>query len=65
MATNTRFSEMWRIHDELLKSNDDSKLLNYALAQLIKPDEFLAKVQELYKSAKKDLDILYFKDIVK
>jgi len=62
VATNARFGEMWRLPEQILKTNDDEKLLNCVLDQLKQPEAFLSKVQELYKTSKKDLDILYFKD---
>jgi PAS domain S-box-containing protein len=60
--TNERFREMWRIPKELVLTRDDSKLLEFVLDQLKDPKAFLAKVQELYKSAKEDFDTLEFKD---
>ena len=62
VATNARFGEMWRIPEQILNTNDDEKLLNCVLDQLKQPEAFLSKVQELYKTSRKDLDILYFKD---
>ncbi|MBW2173885.1 MAG: PAS domain S-box protein, partial [Deltaproteobacteria bacterium] len=59
---NTLFGEMWRIPKEVIKTRDDSKLLNYVLDQLKEPQAFLSKVQELYGSSKEDLDTLLFKD---
>ena len=62
IAKNIRFSEMWRIPDEIVKTNDNKKLLNYVLDQLVKPKEFVSRVQELYKSSFKGFDVLYFKN---
>jgi two-component system sensor histidine kinase/response regulator len=60
--TNERFAHMWRIPDELIRSRDDRKLLNYVLDQLEAPEAFLSKVQQLYQSSEEDLDTLLFKD---
>jgi PAS domain S-box-containing protein len=59
---NTLFGKMWRIPKEVIKTRDDSKLLNYVLDQLKEPQAFLSKVQELYGSSKEDFDTLLFKD---
>ena len=60
--SNTKFAELWQIPEKLIKLKDDKKLLNYVIDQLEKPEAFLSKVRELYKSSKKDLDTLHFKD---
>ncbi len=59
---NQRFADMWRIPGSLLATRDDDKLLEYVLSQLLEPQAFLAKVRELYESAREDLDTLDFKD---
>jgi len=59
---NERFAHMWRIPDELIRSRDDRKLLDYVLDQLEAPEAFLSKVQQLYQSSEEDLDTLLFKD---
>jgi PAS domain S-box-containing protein len=59
---NSRFSEMWRIPKELIEARDDSKLLDYVLSQLDKPEAFLSKVQALYETSQEDFDTLFFKD---
>ena len=59
---NKRFAQIWNIPNELIESGDDKKLLGYVLDQLLYPDEFLSKVQELYKSPDEDFDTIYFKN---
>ena len=45
---NRRFAEIWRIPVELVDAGDDRALLGAALAQLVDPGAFLAKVEALY-----------------
>ena len=60
--SNTRFVELWRIPPSLMDTQDDKKLLAYVLDQLSDPDEFLAKVDELYASDRTATDTIDFKD---
>ena len=53
---------MWQIPEDILQRNDDEKSLNFVLDQLKNPQMFISKVQELYKTDRKDFDILAFKD---
>ncbi|MBI5352975.1 MAG: PAS domain S-box protein [Chloroflexi bacterium] len=62
LYANEHFAEMWKIPPTVLASGDDSTLLQYILDQLIDPQVFLQKVQELYKSDGESFDTLYFKD---
>jgi diguanylate cyclase (GGDEF)-like protein/PAS domain S-box-containing protein len=59
---NKRFSELWRIPQEILESRDDNILLNFVLEQLIDPESFLSKVKYLFNSNSEDRDRLLFKD---
>lgn len=60
---NSKFSEMWRLPPELAASGDDAAALAFVLAQLKFPDQFLAKVQELYHQPTAiSHDVLEFKD---
>ena len=60
---NARFAQMWRIPETLLANRDDDAAIAFVLDQLIQPELFIAKVQELYANpdAESD-DILLFKD---
>jgi PAS domain S-box-containing protein len=62
LSRNTRFGEMWQIPEDILNSNDDEKLLNFVLDQLIDPQMFVSKVQELYQTDRRDFDVLNFTD---
>jgi two-component system, cell cycle sensor histidine kinase and response regulator CckA len=62
VSANTRFREMWRIPNGLMATEDDAKLLDHVLDQLVEPQVFLGKVKELYASSKEDFDTLLFKD---
>jgi len=59
---NKRFIKLWRIPEELLESGDDEELINYVLDQLVDPQTFVSKVQELHNSSDQSFDTLYFKD---
>ena len=59
---NNRFAQIWDIPNELIETMDDKNLLSYVLDQLLYPEAFLSKVQELYNSADEDFDTIYFKN---
>lgn len=62
LFANERFAEMWMIQPKVVAGRDYAVLLQYVLDQLIDPQSFLQKVQELCKSKEEDYDTLYFKD---
>ncbi len=62
LHANKRFAQIWNIPDELIETRDDKKLLDYVLDQLLHPNEFLTKVQELYHSIDEDFDTIRFKN---
>ncbi|HDL18944.1 MAG TPA: PAS domain S-box protein, partial [Bacteroidetes bacterium] len=53
---------LWKIPDELIRTKNDQKLIEYVLDQLQDPETFVKKVRELYQSKRKSMDTLYFKD---
>jgi PAS domain S-box-containing protein len=62
ILSNTNFAKMWNIPKNLLEQNEDKKLLDYVLSQIVDPDAFISKVMELYKSDKEDVDYIRFLD---
>jgi len=60
---NKKFTELWRIPQQILNQQDDEKAIAFVLDQLTNPEEFLSKVKELYVNQKDvSFDILRFKD---
>ncbi len=62
MLANKRFAELWGIPSELVEEADDDKMLEHAVGQLLEPDRFLKKVQDLYNSDRDSFDVVFFKD---
>jgi two-component system, sensor histidine kinase and response regulator len=60
--TNKRYAQMWHIPPDLVEAGNDDELLEFVLNQLRDPDEFLARVRELYQSFDDDFDTLHFRD---
>jgi PAS domain S-box-containing protein len=60
---NGRFLDLWHIPMNVIAAQDDDMALAYVLDQLKNPDEFIAKVRELYDQPEEEsLDVLYFRD---
>ncbi len=59
---NRKFVEMWGITDTMISINDDKQLLEIVQNQLVDPDDFLNKVEQMYLGEEKSFDILHFKD---
>jgi diguanylate cyclase (GGDEF)-like protein/PAS domain S-box-containing protein len=63
VSFNRRFVRMWRIPAGIVHARDDSGALAHVLGQLKRPEEFLAKVRDLYSQpAAESMDTLEFKD---
>jgi PAS domain S-box-containing protein len=60
---NQKFADLWKIPDHIVQSRDDGQAINHVLDQLSHPEQFLAKVQELYNHPKESsFDLIDFKD---
>jgi diguanylate cyclase (GGDEF)-like protein/PAS domain S-box-containing protein len=60
---NDRFREMWGIPDHLLVIGKDSEAIAYVVDQLIDPQDFVAKLEELYTRPETESnDIIRFRD---
>jgi PAS domain S-box-containing protein len=60
---NRKFSEMWRIPQDVLDKRNDDLALDFVVNQLIEPDSFMNNVRFLYSAPEKiSNDILEFKD---
>jgi len=59
---NNQFEKIWNIPYQLSNKNNEFVLLDFVKNQLIDPDTFLRKVEELYHTDAEDFDVLYFKD---
>jgi diguanylate cyclase (GGDEF)-like protein len=60
---NSRFQQMWNLPEEVLASHDDGAAIRFVVDQLIRPEMFLAKVEELYANPDSESDdTLKFKD---
>jgi diguanylate cyclase (GGDEF)-like protein/PAS domain S-box-containing protein len=60
---NGRFAAMWGLPERILQSRDDHEALSFVLEQLLAPEAFIAKVQELYETPDAvSHDTLDFKD---
>lgn len=60
---NRRFAEMWRIPESLLQAGDDDRVIASVLDQLENPEEFVAKIRDLYSQPEAESqDVLEFRD---
>jgi diguanylate cyclase (GGDEF)-like protein/PAS domain S-box-containing protein len=60
---NSRFTQMWRLPEDVLAGHDDGAAIQFVLDQLVHPELFVAKVEELYANPEAESDdTLRFKD---
>ena len=63
VSANRKFKEMWRLPEEIYTSGDNDRALAFVQDQLTDPEDFLAKVRELYaQPAAESFNIFHFKD---
>lgn len=63
VTSNRRFSELWKIPEEMIARKNDDELLKFVLNQLAHPDQFISKVHEVYANRELEtFDILEFRD---
>lgn len=59
---NSRFCQIWSIPEEVLASENNQALIQYAAPQIDKPKLFTTKIEEIYKTSTISEDILHLKD---
>jgi diguanylate cyclase (GGDEF)-like protein/PAS domain S-box-containing protein len=63
VSFNQRFKEMWRIPQEIMEAGNDDRALAFVSDQLIEPESFVRKVDQLYRRPEAESrDMLRFKD---
>ena len=63
VSWNRQFTEMWRLPEAVMNTEDDDLALAAVLEQLASPEQFIAKVRALYDSpGEESFDVLPFKD---
>ncbi|HZF63793.1 MAG TPA: PAS domain-containing protein, partial [Chitinophagaceae bacterium] len=60
---NSRFVEIWKMPEEIIRSKDDYAALQHAKTMLVDPQGFIDKVEYLYTNrTEKSYDLIPFKD---
>jgi len=63
LSFNQKMADMWDIPAEIFNSGDDQRAIGAALDKLVHPDDFMAKVMELYRHPEEaSYDVLQLKD---
>jgi len=63
LSFNQKMADMWEIPAEVFASGEDQRAIGAALDKLVHPDEFMAKVLELYRHPDEaSYDVLELKD---
>ena len=63
LSFNQKMADMWDIPAEIFSSGDDQRAIGAALDKLVHPDDFMAKVMELYRHPEEaSYDVLQLKD---
>ncbi|MCX9079944.1 MAG: PAS domain S-box protein, partial [Candidatus Methanoperedens sp.] len=59
---NSRFCQMWAIPENLMQIGDDHVLIHHVLPQLAGPEQFTARITEVYQTSAMSEDILHLRD---
>jgi PAS domain S-box-containing protein len=63
LSFNQKVADMWGIPPEVFASGEDQRAINMALEKLVNPDDFVAKMMELYRHPEESsYDVLGLKD---
>ena len=63
LSYNQHFVEVWRIPEEIIKNNDDTGALEFAMTQLEDPQQFIERVNYIYAHPRETAhDEILFKD---
>ena len=62
LFSNSNLVKMWRIPEALANMTNYGKLLSFFSYQVKCPEEYVSKVQALYRSKETDMSYIYFKD---
>ena len=63
VKANSTFYRMWRVPDALANEQQDDQLLAFVLDQLSDPEQFVARINDLYERPQlESFDTLHFKD---
>jgi len=60
---NQKFINLWEIPAEIIREGDDNKTIEFVLTKLVNPEEFVEKIEYLYKNpTEESRDEIVFKD---
>jgi diguanylate cyclase (GGDEF)-like protein len=63
VSFNQRFKDMWRMPEDILGRGNDERAISFVCEQLVEPEAFLRKIEQLYKRPDAEsYDMLHFKD---
>jgi PAS domain S-box-containing protein len=63
VSFNQKFVEMWQIPRSIIESRDDRRAIEFVLDQVVDPEAFLTKIDELYgRPEAESFDLLLFRD---
>lgn len=63
LEMNQKFVEMWKLPPNLVEQKNDEKAMQFVLDQLLDPDAFLSKIQDLYRNSESEsFDVLELKN---